>query len=199
MAVLENQNKALIEELKSLKELYCQTKIDWDRQDDDDDAVGTEVAATDNYENDVDNVADTAVADNAAVSSVDFAVTSTNCENAAANGVFNSNALSETEALTADNTLQQYDDDGDNSNCCKDDPTVECVAAEQTDFQVNNRLQVLDVGKAVPSVAAAEATKTTTTIVRRIVVANMNAVAAAAVKATAATVVFVPARPPTNC
>ncbi|XP_053948989.1 cyclic AMP response element-binding protein B isoform X4 [Anastrepha obliqua] len=28
VAVLENQNKALIEELKSLKELYCQTKID---------------------------------------------------------------------------------------------------------------------------------------------------------------------------
>lgn len=29
VAVLENQNKALIEELKSLKELYCQTKNDW--------------------------------------------------------------------------------------------------------------------------------------------------------------------------
>lgn len=29
--MLENQNKALIEELKSLKELYCQTKNDWDR------------------------------------------------------------------------------------------------------------------------------------------------------------------------
>lgn len=28
VAVLENQNKALIEELKSLKELYCQTKTD---------------------------------------------------------------------------------------------------------------------------------------------------------------------------
>lgn len=28
VAVLENQNKALIEELKSLKELYCQTKND---------------------------------------------------------------------------------------------------------------------------------------------------------------------------
>ncbi|XP_067639834.1 cyclic AMP response element-binding protein B isoform X3 [Eurosta solidaginis] len=28
VAVLENQNKALIEELKSLKELYCQTKIE---------------------------------------------------------------------------------------------------------------------------------------------------------------------------
>lgn len=28
VAVLENQNKALIEELKSLKELYCQQKID---------------------------------------------------------------------------------------------------------------------------------------------------------------------------
>jgi hypothetical protein len=28
VAVLENQNKALIEELKSLKELYCQ-KADW--------------------------------------------------------------------------------------------------------------------------------------------------------------------------
>lgn len=26
VAVLENQNKALIDELKSLKELYCQTK-----------------------------------------------------------------------------------------------------------------------------------------------------------------------------
>lgn len=31
VAVLENQNKALIEELKSLKELYCQTKNDWDK------------------------------------------------------------------------------------------------------------------------------------------------------------------------
>lgn len=31
MAVLENQNKALIEELKSLKELYCQTKNDWEK------------------------------------------------------------------------------------------------------------------------------------------------------------------------
>lgn len=31
VAVLENQNKALIEELKSLKELYCQTKNDWVR------------------------------------------------------------------------------------------------------------------------------------------------------------------------
>lgn len=30
VAVLENQNKALIEELKSLKELYCQQKNDWD-------------------------------------------------------------------------------------------------------------------------------------------------------------------------
>lgn len=29
VAVLENQNKALIEELKSLKELYCQQKTDW--------------------------------------------------------------------------------------------------------------------------------------------------------------------------
>lgn len=29
VAVLENQNKALIEELKSLKELYCQQKNDW--------------------------------------------------------------------------------------------------------------------------------------------------------------------------
>lgn len=29
VAVLENQNKALIEELKSLKELYCQQKSDW--------------------------------------------------------------------------------------------------------------------------------------------------------------------------
>lgn len=28
VAVLENQNKALIEELKSLKELYCQQKTD---------------------------------------------------------------------------------------------------------------------------------------------------------------------------
>lgn len=28
VAVLENQNKALIEELKSLKELYCQSKQD---------------------------------------------------------------------------------------------------------------------------------------------------------------------------
>lgn len=28
VAVLENQNKALIEELKSLKELYCQQKSD---------------------------------------------------------------------------------------------------------------------------------------------------------------------------
>lgn len=28
VAVLENQNKALIEELKALKELYCQTKVD---------------------------------------------------------------------------------------------------------------------------------------------------------------------------
>lgn len=28
VAVLENQNKALIEELKSLKELYCQQKND---------------------------------------------------------------------------------------------------------------------------------------------------------------------------
>lgn len=28
VAVLENQNKALIEELKSLKELYCMTKTD---------------------------------------------------------------------------------------------------------------------------------------------------------------------------
>ena len=27
VAVLENQNKALIEELKSLKELYCQKKL----------------------------------------------------------------------------------------------------------------------------------------------------------------------------
>lgn len=31
VAVLENQNKALIEELKSLKELYCQTKNDWEK------------------------------------------------------------------------------------------------------------------------------------------------------------------------
>lgn len=30
VAVLENQNKALIEELKSLKELYCQQKSDWE-------------------------------------------------------------------------------------------------------------------------------------------------------------------------
>lgn len=30
VAVLENQNKALIEELKSLKELYCQQKTDWE-------------------------------------------------------------------------------------------------------------------------------------------------------------------------
>lgn len=29
VAVLENQNKALIDELKSLKELYCQQKTDW--------------------------------------------------------------------------------------------------------------------------------------------------------------------------
>ena len=29
VAVLENQNKALIEELKSLKELYCSQKADW--------------------------------------------------------------------------------------------------------------------------------------------------------------------------
>lgn len=29
VAVLENQNKALIEELKSLKELYCQQKTEW--------------------------------------------------------------------------------------------------------------------------------------------------------------------------
>lgn len=29
VAVLENQNKALIEELKSLKELYCSQKTDW--------------------------------------------------------------------------------------------------------------------------------------------------------------------------
>lgn len=29
VAVLENQNKALIEELKSLKELYCQQKDNW--------------------------------------------------------------------------------------------------------------------------------------------------------------------------
>lgn len=157
------------------------------------------MVATDNYENDGDNVVDTAVADNAAVSSVDFAATSTNCENAAASVVFNSNALSETDSLTAANTLQQHGDDGDNGSRCKDDPTVECVAAEQKDFQVNNRLQVLHVRKAVPSVASAAATTTTTTIVRRIVVANMNAVAAAAVKATAANVVFVPARPPTNC
>jgi len=28
VSVLENQNKALIEELKTLKELYCQTKTD---------------------------------------------------------------------------------------------------------------------------------------------------------------------------
>lgn len=28
VAVLENQNKALIDELKSLKELYCQTKTE---------------------------------------------------------------------------------------------------------------------------------------------------------------------------
>lgn len=160
------------------------------------------MVATDKYENDGDNVVDTAVADNAAISSIDFAATSTNCENAAASVVFNGNALSETDSLTAANTLQQHGDDGDNGNRCKDDPTVECVAAEQKDFQVNNRLQVLHVGKAVPSVAgagAAAATATTTTIVRRIVVANMNAVAAAAVKATAANVVFVPARPPTNC
>lgn len=30
VAVLENQNKALIDELKSLKELYCQTKSEWE-------------------------------------------------------------------------------------------------------------------------------------------------------------------------
>lgn len=30
VAVLENQNKALIDELKSLKELYCQQKNEWD-------------------------------------------------------------------------------------------------------------------------------------------------------------------------
>lgn len=29
VAVLENQNKALIDELKSLKELYCQQKTEW--------------------------------------------------------------------------------------------------------------------------------------------------------------------------
>lgn len=29
VAVLENQNKALIDELKALKELYCQQKIEW--------------------------------------------------------------------------------------------------------------------------------------------------------------------------
>lgn len=29
VAVLENQNKALIDELKSLKELYCQQKVEW--------------------------------------------------------------------------------------------------------------------------------------------------------------------------
>lgn len=29
VAVLENQNKALIDELKALKELYCQQKVEW--------------------------------------------------------------------------------------------------------------------------------------------------------------------------
>lgn len=29
VAVLENQNKTLIDELKSLKELYCQQKTEW--------------------------------------------------------------------------------------------------------------------------------------------------------------------------
>lgn len=29
VAVLENQNKALIDELKTLKELYCQQKTEW--------------------------------------------------------------------------------------------------------------------------------------------------------------------------
>lgn len=29
VAVLENQNKALIDELKALKELYCQQKTEW--------------------------------------------------------------------------------------------------------------------------------------------------------------------------
>lgn len=30
VAVLENQNKALIDELKALKELYCQQKVEWE-------------------------------------------------------------------------------------------------------------------------------------------------------------------------
>lgn len=30
VAVLENQNKTLIDELKTLKELYCQQKVEWD-------------------------------------------------------------------------------------------------------------------------------------------------------------------------
>lgn len=157
------------------------------------------MAATGNYENHGDNVEDTADADNSGVSSVDFAATSTNCENTAASGVININAISETEALNVDTLQQNYD--GDSNNICRDDPTVEYVAAERKDFQVNNRLQASHVEKTVPSVAAAAAASatTTTTIMRRIVVANVNAVAAAAVKATAATVVFVPARPPTNC
>lgn len=156
------------------------------------------MAASADYEDNDDGNVDKIEAVSAGNLAVAATIGTDNFETVVARGIINLNPIVETEGLTTENTtildgLTYVDDD--DSNLYEEDAASESVKVEENDPANNCQMQVVHL----ETTSSTAATATTTTIVRRLVVANVNAAAATAVNATAATVVFVPARPPTNC